>query len=925
MKKYLILIFTLLTLLFASCSNGLDDVNPVVPFSAQTIVTITGELSVSGAFPDSVYECLQNFNGQISEHSAIPGIPGTVYTYVWAEKVGDSAVKFDATVTGSTYTIAITAGAEEVSYKMMAKAYIASSQSSLILLSAESTAFPISSLNTVVSKNLELQASSSTGGTGILSLTVTKASDSGIASAKATYDEAGTTKTITAAVSENTLTFTQGAYNADNTAVTGGITSGYYPVTFDFYSGAGCTGELKYSFVQGVNIFDNFITNTWLKNGADPYLTVTESAGVTTTACQLTKALVDDFATTVFYLAQGSYGGNTPANGANGSLAKPFADISYAIEKMNNPLKDYKVYANMTLPRMNIKPTTAQEALGQDIQARSITIIGINKLQNNGIPRDAIAGTSSASAVIINTAVPVTFKKIKIQGGNTNNTVNDTNRGGGIDIEKSGAVVTLDSDVYVCGNYAWTDSDSKGGGIYVCSGATLNLKNGAFIGEKQEAASDTRENIAIKGGAIYNEGTVNMYDGATLRYNRVLSSSYDCCGAGIYCEGSSHFNMYGGTIDFCCAGTSSSTRNAWGGGLYLAAGSYCNLYGGEIKNCYSKNPGAAVCYEVSTFNMKGTIHIPKGGSNADNHLGHSDIFASVQNDLHNKMGTAINIEGDFTAHSATDKILLTPINYNTSTQILTKGTGVEGPDFKAVLTKIEIVPQETAGDPNLWFVRTDGNMFMPIGSKLFPDAQGDIVYNDGSADPVTIADADLTTAKKEAAIAVICYSSPTSKMLVGLALKHVSSIYTWARSGTTAATTSIGLDNDTKGSVNLQTLKTYAGANYTETNYPAFWKAEHYGETLTNPGNYSTGWYLPAKGELSYWKEASQMTDVQTALSKLGDSYAEAVITTGNYYWSSTEYASQKAIAINFGSHIQEYPSKTQNNKVRAVYDFYNN
>lgn len=921
MKKYLILIFTVLAMLFASCSNGLDNVNNVLPFSVQGTVTVTGNLSVSGAFPEEIAGMVStNSTAAKTEHTAIPGVPGTVYTYVWAEKVGDSAVKYDGNVTGSTYTISIPTGASEVSYKLFAKAYISSSTDSLQLLYAESLPFPISSLNTVVSKNLELQAVAS-GGTGIISLTVTKTSDSGIASAKATYDEAGTTKTITAAVAGNTLTFTQGAYNADNTAVTGGITSGYYPVTFDFYSGAGCTGELKYSFVQGVNIFDNFITNTWLKNGADPYLTVTEAAGVTTTACQLTKALVDDFTASVFYISQS---GTSPGNGANGSLAKPFSDISYAIEKMNNPLKDYKVYANMTLPRMNIKPTAAQEALGQDIQARSITIIGINNLQNNGIPRDAIAGTSTASAVIINTAVPVTFKKIKIQDGNTNNTVNDTNRGGGIDIEKNGAVVNLESDVYICSNYATKDSNSTGGGVYVCSGATLNLKNGAFIGEKQEAASYTGENRAIKGGAIYNAGTVNMYDGATLRYNRVFSSSYDCCGAGIYCAGSSHFNMYGGIIDFCCAGTSSSTHNAWGGGLYLAAGSYCNLYGGEIKNCYSKNPGAAVCYEAATFNMKGTIHIPKGGSNADNHLGHSNIFASVQNDLHNKMGTAINIEGDFTAHSATDKILLTPINYNTSTQILTKGTGVEGPDFKAVLTKIEIVPQETAGDPNLWFVRTDGNMFMPIGSKLFPDAQGDIVYNDGSADPATIAESDLTSDKRSAAIAVICYSSPASKMLVGLALKQIG-VYSWAKNTAEGAYTLMGLTDEVYGSKNLTALKSRAGSYYTEANYPAFWQAEHYGTSyLTNYGLYSSGWYLPAKGELNYWKESSEMQIVQDSLTKLGEEIAAPVSTDYVGHWTSTERYASEASFVKFPGSLNS-ADKSINRIVRPVYDFYNN
>ncbi|MCR4949461.1 MAG: hypothetical protein K6A15_09920 [Treponema sp.] len=923
MKKYLILIFTLLTLLFASCSNGLDDVNPVVPFSVQGTVTVTGNLSVSGAFPEEIAGMVStNSTAAKTEHTAIPGAPGTFYTYVWAEKVGDSAVKFDATVTGSTYTIAITAGAEEVSYKMMAKAYIASSQSSLLLLTAESTAFTISSVNTVVSRNLELQASSSTGGTGILSLTVTKASDSNIASAKATYKEGGTTKTITATPSGNDLTFTQGAYSADNTAVTSGVTSGYYNVTFDFYSGADCTGELLYSFVQGVNIFDNLITNIWVKNGGEPHLKTTVAAGVTTTTCEITKALVDDFATTVFYLAQGSYGGNTPANGATGTLAKPFSSITYALEKMNDPTKDYKIYSYYSLGRMNIKPTQTQIDAGQDIQARSITIIGIRGLPANGVPYDTIDGTTTASAVIINTAVPVTFKRIKIQDGNANNGVNDTNRGGGIDIENSGAVVTLDSDVYLCGNYATKDSDSKGGGIYVCSGATLNLKNGVFIGKKQDAPTYTGENRAVKGGAIYNAGTVNMYEGATLRYARVLGiSGSGCYGGGIYCASGSSFNMYGGTIDYCLSGSDNVSYDAYGGGLYIEAGSSCNLYGGEIKNCYSKNPGAAVCYENANLKMKGAIHIPKGGANTDSST--NSWAAILQNDLHNKVGTAITIEGDLTAHSESDKILLTPINYNSSTQLLSKGSGLAGEDFRLARSKIELVPQESVGDSIAWYVNNTGNMFVPIGSKSLPDAVGDIVYNDGSADPADISDVALAP-KKASAIAVICYKSITNfsdHKLLGIGLKQVYG-KAWCSSGSTYMYTELSGLSSSNGMINLEVVK--ALSEYSEYRWPAFYWVDHYSDTATNLGSYNSGWYLPAGNELRYWRP--NYSTVKASMEKIGSPYADLFehSDSGNYL-SSSQYDLDEVYYVNFYKDQESHDYKTYTDKyIRAIHNFIN-
>lgn len=924
MKKYIFLIFTVFSILFASCTNGLDDVNPVIPFPVQPVstVTITGNLSVSGAFPSSVVELVET-----TERTVYPTFASASYWQVYAEKYPDDGTKISATniaADHSSYTITIPATADEVTYKLFATVSTAASNG-LQILYAESLPFPISSINSVVSKNLELTASDV--GSGCMAIPVTVAGDSGIVSAKVTYKQNGTTKTVNATVDGTTYTFSAGTISGNT--ITNGMPSGNYSMTFQFYSAADCTGDLLYSFTQGVNIFDSLTTNTWVKSGNEAYLNSTESGGVITTTCNVTKALVDDFATTVFFVHR-DYGA-TPAAGGLGTSAKPFSRIEHAIEKMNDASKDYTVYVTRSGGN-GILATVIEDPEGSTIQAHSITISGLQDVPSNGIPNDFLEGknenNNKKNAVVIKTTVPITFKKIQICDGGTPTTTGATNRGAGIDIEKEGAVVNLANDVCVNSNSATANTSSIGGGVYVCAGATLNLLNGSCIGDGDPDGSFTHDCRAVLGGGIYNAGTVNMYEGSVIRDCRVLSSGTISNGGGIYCAVDSYFNMYGGTIEACKAqGYSSSTnpandKESYGGGIYIVQSvGGVRLYGGTIKDCYAKTAGAAILtasMPTKGTHLKGSIYIPSNGANGTN-----DIYVNGS--------MAITIDGDLTKHSTSDKIKVTPNLYSSNRQYFKKSDDITGEVYKSVLKKFEITDEPGAANPS-WSINARGGMFHPIGTKLYPDAVGDIVYNDGSADPADISDSDLTP-KKSYAIAVICYKYDTYEphKLYGLSLKQASN-KAWCKSGVAGATAEVGTFNfthDLDGIGNMEILKTYAGANYTEENYPAFWWADHYSTTATNLGSYNTGWCLPARNELYGWCDNDTILNtVTSSLSKIGTTYADSLNNTySGGYWTSSEQGSTQAIILYVAYHTTnrlESKTKTSGYFVRAVRDFIN-
>lgn len=146
-------------------------------------------------------------------------------------------------------------------------------------------------------------------------------------------------------------------------------------------------------------------------------------------------------------------------------------------------------------------------------------------------------------------------------------------------------------------------TESKGGGINVQNGGTLNLVSGKIT--KNVAFMSTDESIfkagitaVAKGGGVYvsDGGTFNMYGGEITQNvarayqkesNAQESHAY---GGGVYVEAAADgkvatFNMYGGKIaeNATYAETYSSGKTksvvSEGAGIYVGAGSVCNIMG----------------------------------------------------------------------------------------------------------------------------------------------------------------------------------------------------------------------------------------------------------------------------------------------------------------------------------------------------------
>lgn len=146
-------------------------------------------------------------------------------------------------------------------------------------------------------------------------------------------------------------------------------------------------------------------------------------------------------------------------------------------------------------------------------------------------------------------------------------------------------------------------TESKGGGINVQDGGTLNLVSGKIT--KNVAFMKTDESIfkagitaVTKGGGVYvsDGGTFNMYGGEITQNvarayqkesNAQESHAY---GGGVYVEAAADgkvatFNMYGGKIaenaTYAETYSSGKTKNvvSEGAGIYVGTGSVCNIMG----------------------------------------------------------------------------------------------------------------------------------------------------------------------------------------------------------------------------------------------------------------------------------------------------------------------------------------------------------
>ncbi len=210
-----------------------------------------------------------------------------------------------------------------------------------------------------------------------------------------------------------------------------------------------------------------------------------------------------------------------------------------------------------------------------------------------------------------------------------------------------------------------------------------------------------------------------------------------------------------------------------------------------------------------------------------------------------------------------------------------------------------------------------------IGSKAAPDAVGDIVFSDGSAEPYDV-DLTLSTEQANAAIAVI-YDATDMKG-VGLqqgtgkkwapyrgnGYSKISALVCTPSTDNPAYASFSGL---TDGSGSLATFRTTVGATegifLGDTDYPAWAFVEGYATTAGLTGTYADGWYMPSIAELCTLYKAR--TTVNNALGKI----AGAAQLSGDY-WSCSQVNDLESMydscawSMQFGAgSIYKYSSKS--------------
>ena len=177
-----------------------------------------------------------------------------------------------------------------------------------------------------------------------------------------------------------------------------------------------------------------------------------------------------------------------------------------------------------------------------------------------------ITNNKAASSGGFGGGVYVCDGTFKMSGGEiTGNTA--TNTGGGVYAARKGSKITMSGNARIADNEV-TDSDGKGGGVYVGTAVTFTMSGGSIT-----------ENTTSSGN-----------------------------GGGVYVNGT--FNMSGGTIENNTATIYSGEAYGDGGGVYVNGGTFTMAGGGITNNTATSRFGGGVCVgENAAFTVSGNVAV----------------------------------------------------------------------------------------------------------------------------------------------------------------------------------------------------------------------------------------------------------------------------------------------------------------------------
>ena len=344
-------------------------------------------------------------------------------------------------------------------------------------------------------------------------------------------------------------------------------------------------GVSVYETVQVVTVLNGLTTETWMPETGEAAFTM---GGHFVVDNDVIQGAASDRIYVGKPAALASNDSVRASDSNSGSAYSPLEHLQAAFNKIQSAgsgSKDFKIFVS-------------GEAVGnatlnvvKDVSARSITIEGLDDLDESLKPKSALKGSGSGSVFTIASNVPVTIKNLKITGG-------------------SGA--------------------GQGGGISMASGSDLTLDSGALV---------TQNSATQQGGGVYNrDGSLKIKKGAAISGNWITSAgaSGSDGGAGLFMYGSSAACvMTGGEISDNNKNASYNDKNVRGGGVRLGGSARMTLSGGSVSGNFSKNLGGNFFIDNAFLDISGDAKICQG---------RVDTSSNTSDD--NAWGGALYVEGN---------------------------------------------------------------------------------------------------------------------------------------------------------------------------------------------------------------------------------------------------------------------------------------
>ena len=603
MKALRFAFLALLVFVF-SCDNGFNSYSGFSSAPESKNHTVKCYISLDGAVPEEVASAVQDDSlREGSVRSAVPTVNTTDYYYFVEAVKSDGTKKEYGKEQAANFITTTSLGTVAFEFSLSDGSWTVTSglkNNSDVTVLSYTLPEPVVITPDETVADLHFNIAPQAGGEGTIQLGFyldSLGTDFAISHVKAQCDS-----TAWKSVNSNSTTceLTAGTGSGGDYVLNiPSIASGAYPITFTFY---GSSDIILYQTTQTINVLAGMKTKRWVSGGGSDDVVIDEGKLTVSTDA------INDFARRVFYVGDTYSGGTkigTAADDGEGTAYKPFNSFEKAlatIEKTKSTSKDYKIFLSGNQTFSGSDSISSCWTVPEGI--KSLSIIGSNEATLNGNTKGTVIRANSN----------LILKDVKITGGSGAN-------GGGIYVA-SGSTVTMKQGAVVAGNTA-----HMGGGVYVAGEFILDGGTIGDAGKTEHATSLQYSNSAIYpgsysfGGGIFftNTGKVTIQSG-------IIAYNFAYRGGGISCNhdysSNSKLTIEGGEIRHNCSSSGETIHNnySFGGGVFNNGAKF-TLKGGEIHNNFGQDGGGGL------FLQSTSSAIMSGGSIHDNEYNEADADA----------------------------------------------------------------------------------------------------------------------------------------------------------------------------------------------------------------------------------------------------------------------------------------------------------